>query len=89
MGIGGRVLWVSKGNNSHRTGDTAFLAKVTGRGHKREGFLGFLHLKITVTERAIAHSVDCECSISDTTLDSLRVLCWTHKHPCWEVNWPV
>ena len=27
---------------------------------------------ITVTERAIARSVDCECPISDATSDSLR-----------------
>ena len=49
----------------------AFLAEVTGRGYQREGFSGFLRA-ITVTERAIARSVDCECPISATTSDSLR-----------------
>ena len=41
----------------------AFLAEVTGRGYQREGFSGFLRA-VTVTERAIARSVDCECPIS-------------------------
>ena len=49
----------------------AFLAEVTGRGYQREGFSGFLRA-ITVTERAIARSVDCECPISAATSDSLR-----------------
>ena len=49
----------------------AFLAEVTGRGYQREGFFGFLRA-ITVTERAIARSVDCECPISAATSDSLR-----------------
>ena len=49
----------------------AFLAEVTGRGYQREGFSGFLRA-ITVTERAIARSVDCECPISVATSDSLR-----------------
>ena len=35
------------------------------------GFAGFLRA-ITVTERAIARSVDCECPISAATSDSLR-----------------
>ena len=48
-----------------------FLAEVTGRGYQREGFSGFLRA-ITVTERAIARSVDCECPISAATSDSLR-----------------
>ena len=41
----------------------AFLAEVAGRGYQREGFSRFLRA-ITVTERAIARSVDCECPIS-------------------------
>ena len=49
----------------------AFLAEVTGRGYQREGFSGFLRA-ITVTERAIARSVYCECPISAATSDSLR-----------------
>ena len=49
----------------------AFLAEVTGRGYQREGFSGFLRA-ITVTERAIARSVDYECPISPATSDSLR-----------------
>ena len=44
----------------------AFLAEVTGRGYQREGFSGFLRA-VTVTERAIARSVDCECPISAAT----------------------
>ena len=44
----------------------AFLVKETGRGYQREGFSGFLRA-ITVTERAIARSVDCECPISAAT----------------------
>ena len=47
------------------------LAEVTGRGYQREGFSGFLRA-ITVTERAIARSVDGERPISATTSDSLR-----------------
>ena len=35
------------------------------------GFAGFLRA-ITVTEWAIARSVDCECPISDATLDLLH-----------------
>ena len=49
----------------------AFLAEVSGRGYQREGFSGFLRA-VTVTERAIARSVDCECPISAATSDSLR-----------------
>ena len=49
----------------------AFLAEVTGRGYQREGFSGFLRA-VTVTERAIARSVDCECPIYAATSDSLR-----------------
>ena len=49
----------------------AFLAQVTGRGYQREGFSGFL-MAVTVTERAIARSVDGECPISAATSDSLR-----------------
>ena len=51
----------------------AFLAEVTGRGYQREGFSGFLRA-ITVTERAIARSVDCECPISAATSDSVRAV---------------
>ena len=47
------------------------LAEVTGRGYQREGFSGFQRA-ITVTERAFARSVDCECPISAATSDSLR-----------------
>ena len=51
----------------------AFLAEVTGRGYQREEFSGFLRA-ITVTERAIARSVDCECPISAATSDSVRAI---------------
>ena len=51
----------------------AFLAEVTGRGYQREGFSGFLRA-VTVTERAIARSVDCECPISAATSDSVRAI---------------
>ena len=39
-------------------------------GIRGRGSLGFY--PITVTERAIARSVDCECPISAATSDSLR-----------------
>ena len=35
------------------------------------GFAGFLRA-ITVTEWALAHSIDCECPTSDATSDSLH-----------------
>ena len=41
-------------------------------GIRGRGFAGFLRA-IRVTERAIARSVDCECPISDATLDSPSV----------------
>ena len=57
---------------------------------------GFLRA-ITVTERAIARSVDCECPISDATSDSLHAIALILANSLsnttatlrWEVNWPV
>ena len=51
----------------------AFLPEVTGCGVSEGGFAGFPRA-ITVTERAIARSVDCECPTSgkDVTIMALK-----------------